>query len=88
MSKIPIDKVYHFIAGLLIALTVTLLYSSPIYGVIAGSVAGLLKELYDEFYAVFNLPQNRFDFFDLFATILGSLTVIPIWEFLLKGIYG
>jgi len=70
------DKLCHFGVGAIIAIIVTLL-SAPIYGVIAGSLAGLLKEWYDHY------TCDLFDFFDLFATVAGAVIGVMALHLLL-----
>ena len=64
--KIPLDKILHFIAGLVIAGGVTY-YSEILYGLLAGVCSALLKELYDEV-----IKKTEADFFDGFATAIGT----------------
>lgn len=71
-SRIPLkDKGCHLIAGFVITLIVGLMFS-VLYGVIAGAVAGLAKELYDEWKKRRGEHPVGFDWFDLFATLLGT----------------
>lgn len=74
-----IDKVLHFTAGLLISLIVGFTVN-PIWAIFLGVIAGLYKELWDVFYKGMYrdglpllLAKDRFDFFDLFVTILGAV---------------
>ena len=60
------DKILHFIAGLLITLSVGFITSIE-YGVLAGVMAGVLKEIYDE------IIYGGFDTYDILATFLGVL---------------
>jgi len=70
------DKICHFLIGATIAIIVTLL-SEPLYGVIAGVVVGLIKELYDHY------TYDLFDFFDLFATVAGAVIGVMALHLLL-----
>ena len=69
MNKIPIDKIYHFIAGFMITLIVSCILE-PVMGLVAGVSAGVLKEAYDKY------SYNGADFFDLFATVVGSMVAV------------
>ena len=64
------DKLSHFFAGAAIAATVAL-YLDPLYGLVAGILAGLAKELYDR--AGYGTP----DFKDFIATALGATVALP-----------
>lgn len=76
-SQIAKDKKLHFGAGLVIGgATNAIVYAKTknktkafVWGMVATSVAGLGKELYDEH------TYNGFDSKDLGATILGGLTI-------------
>ena len=59
------DKIYHTIAGFIITLIVGL-YFGVGYGLIMGALAGVAKEAYDEY------SYRGADFFDFFATLLGT----------------
>ena len=63
--KIPYDKKLHFIAGLLIALAVSITIN-PTCGLITSAVAGVAKEVKD--YLDYGGP----DVLDCLATWLGS----------------
>ncbi len=66
-----LDKQAHFFAGAAIASTVTLYLGDPSYGLVAGAVAGLLKELIDS--KGYGSPDLK----DALATLLGAYVVIP-----------
>lgn len=68
--NMAIDKQAHFLAGAAIAATVAL-YADPIYGLAAGILAGLAKEIYDR--AGYGTP----DYKDFIATALGATVVLP-----------
>ena len=70
---VGIDKLYHFIAGFIIALVITY-YFAPFYGLLAGYVAGTLKELWDEY------SYGGGDVFDFFATALGSIFAVLCYQ--------
>ena len=72
------DKTLHFIYGFLIAGAVALGLSNLLYGILAGFAAGIAKETKDYF------SYGTFDFFDMFATMLGAVAIIPVWEFLIR----
>ena len=60
------DKICHMIAGAIIAIVSTIIFG-PGWGVSIGAAAGVLKELYDY------KANKEFNFFDMFATILGAV---------------
>ena len=63
--KIPYDKKLHLICGCIIALLVGLY--NPIYGLLAGMIAGVAKEVYDYY------DYNLFDKYDMFYTWAGAV---------------
>lgn len=66
------DKILHFLCGLCIAFVIVAA-TAPIYGIIAVTVLGLAKEVYDYFdYGVFD---NK----DMLATILGGIAGIAAY---------
>lgn len=65
LQKIPFDKKLHFIAGLLIFLTVSIVIN-PTCGLITSMVAGVIKEVID--YIDYGGP----DVMDCLATWLGG----------------
>lgn len=75
------DKILHFVAGFIIAIIFTLAFGKE-YGALAGVAAGVGKELLDyKSYGVF-------DFWDMFATILGTISglialhlLLRVWHF-------
>lgn len=72
------DKLLHYIAGFLIAGIISLGTGDLVYGLIAGVTAGFFKEIIDYF------RYGGGDFFDFFATALGAVSIIPVWELLIK----
>lgn len=67
------DKVAHFIAGFLIALSIAFVFGSPDAGFFFAFVSGLAKELYD------NFRWKNGSYLDWFATILGGGLLLLIW---------
>lgn len=63
--KIPYDKKLHFHCGCIISLLIGLY--NPIYGLSAGIVAGVAKEVYD--YYDYGGPDIK----DFLATAVGSI---------------
>lgn len=61
----PYDKKLHLICGLLISLLVGL--CNPLYGLYAGVVAGVAKEVYDIF------DYGLFDKYDMYYTWAGAV---------------
>lgn len=78
--NIPLDKIYHFIVGFLIYVVTYLTYflaqlPSVLYGLpseilFLGIVllAGVIKEVADK-----KIKKSMFDYFDMFATIVGGV---------------
>lgn len=66
-----IDKVYHLIAGFVIALVFGLI--NPTLGIIAASLAGVGKEVYDKYY-----KKSTPDPLDALATIVGGIIGLVI----------
>ena len=63
-----VDKIYHFLAGMMICL-ISYIFLPMWIAVLIVVVAGLLKEVRDK------RSYGMFDWFDLAATILGGLFV-------------
>jgi len=61
------DKQLHILAGLVVFVVVGFL-SSPITGLIAGILAGLVKEMFDRY-----IQDENFDIKDLLATVAGAV---------------
>lgn len=68
---VSLDKQAHFFAGAAIA-SVIALYVGPLSGLLAGVVAGALKELRDR------VGRGTPDIWDFVATALGACVVIPL----------
>ena len=66
------DKVLHFIAGITVSLGAVLIYYcitegiNALIGLFAGFLAGIGKELYDEY------DYGGFDKYDMFSTWMGA----------------
>ena len=67
IEEVPYDKKLHFGAGLGISLVVGIVTFVPLYGLIAGVVAGFAKEVYDWH------DYGKFDVKDMIFTWLGTL---------------
>ena len=63
-----IDKLLHFLMGIIISQNVALISAHYEFGLIAGFVAGFGKELWDS-----RKGGSGFDFFDLWATTVGTI---------------
>ncbi len=61
------DKVLHFLAGFIITALIGFAISLE-YGILAGVMAGVLKEIYDEY------KYGGFDSKDLIATLIGVVS--------------
>ena len=64
------DKLVHFLCGLVIALTVGL-YTAPCIGLIAAVLAGVAKEIYD-------IKGTKFNILDFVYTSFGGFLGILI----------
>jgi len=64
---LTIDKICHLFAGIIIALTIGLIFT-PTIGFGVGVLIGLVKELYDKF-----IKKTFFDKVDMYVTWLGVL---------------
>lgn len=74
-ANFSIDKLYHLIAGLLIALLCGYL-TSPLIGLVMGIIAGVGKELYDY------TDYGEYDVYDALATWLGAVVGYGILKLL------
>ena len=72
---IPKDKLYHFIAGTLIALIGGIL-TDPITGVGFAIGAGIFKECYDQY------NDRPFDIYDMVFTWVGGCVGFTILSFI------
>lgn len=59
------DKLVHFLCGLVIALAVGL-FTAPYIGLIASALAGVAKEIYD-------IKRTKFNILDFVYTAFGGL---------------
>ena len=79
------DKILHFIAGITVSLLVVFIYYciteciNALIGLVAGFLAGIGNELYDEY------DYGGFDKYDMFATWAGSLLGAGLIYILLQG---
>ena len=67
------DKIYHFIAGIVITIIVYMLTKSILIGFICTSLIGTIKEMYDEL-----SNKGTPEILDYVYTILGSIIVCII----------
>ena len=65
------DKVLHFIAGLCLGVVGQVSFPESILMLLPVAVGAVGKELYDEL-----VKDTYFDFFDMFATLLGGVVGI------------
>lgn len=70
--NIGIDKLYHFVAGGLVAGAVFAISKNVGYSIAASTVAGIGKEVYD------NNNHGDVDLWDAIATILGGIVAMVI----------
>lgn len=68
LSSIPADKVLHF-AGGTILFALVLPFTGPVYAVVAVTIVGFLKEVYDSL----NKQSHTPDVWDAIATAAGGL---------------
>ena len=73
------DKLIHFLVGFLIAENISLVTGLFTYGLIAGFMAGFGKELWDS-----RDGGSGFDFFDLWATVVGVIFGTLTFYFILQ----
>ena len=66
------DKLKHLIAGVLVGASVG--YIKPVYGVIAGTVVGIGKEIYDA-----ETGRGTVEVADAVWTVVGSVLGAIIW---------
>lgn len=71
LQILPIDKIYHFGAGVTISWTIG--QKKPIYGVYGGHTAGILKEIRDI------KKTNKADYKDALATTSGGFFTFIVW---------
>lgn len=72
------DKVLHFIAGLGLGVVGQVLFPESVFMLITVIAGAIGKELYDEF-----VKDTYFDFFDMFATLLGGAVGIMAYGLIL-----
>lgn len=81
---IPTDKIYHLVAGFIIGMVSMLIVGA--WSVVAVILAAVGKELYDVIYKGWYLDElpleiafkERFDSFDVFATLFGGAVGIML----------
>jgi hypothetical protein len=61
------DKLLHFLVGIIIGMAVTLCTGNLLIGIAAALAGGLIKELWDF------TSGEPFDFWDVFWTLIGGL---------------
>lgn len=71
LLNFPIDKVYHFGAG--VAISWTIGHKKPIYGLYAGHTAGIFKEIRD--YKKYQKAYYK----DALATTSGAFLPFIVW---------
>ena len=70
IAKIPVDKLYHFIAGLMIMAVLGVMFGLGAWAIIAVVIAAVAKEIID--YKAYGL----FDIKDALATIIGGIVLM------------
>jgi hypothetical protein len=73
-----IDKMLHFLIGMVIAVLVWYVTKNPAFGVLAAAVTGTLKEGYDAWDNKKRIdagvpPRHGVEFLDFLATFLGGV---------------
>ena len=76
-GKVPMDKFFHFIGGLVIAALLTPFIGA--YSIVVVAIVALLKEIYDYLHP----ESHTADFMDWVATVLGGLV-----GFVVVGLLG
>ena len=69
LNSIRRDRLYHFIAGLIIAAFCSVVWDMGFWAFIPALCAGVIKEFIDQW------RSQSWDWVDLFATILGGLLI-------------
>lgn len=67
------DKVLHFIAGVVITFLCSL-YLTPLFAASVGAFAGFAKEIYDSLHP----EKHTADFYDFIATVFGAFVMYQI----------
>lgn len=70
IAKIPVDKLYHFIAGLMIMAVLGVMFGLGAWAIIAVVIAAVAKEIID--YKAY----GHFDIKDAVATIIGGAVLM------------
>lgn len=74
LGSIPADKLLHFVAGMLIAGAIGIIPCFANYALIVAVVAGVAKEVYDEF------SYGGWDSLDLLYTAIGGAVMqLFVW---------
>ena len=72
--KLKYDYWLHLMAGYIIMITLTL-FTDPLIAILSTGYIAWAKEWYDEY-----LSPSRFDFFDLFWTIIGGFLAYLVFS--------
>lgn len=74
ISKVPYDKLLHFVAGLIVAAFFAIALKWPGWAALLMSVAfGALKELFDW------LTTKKVEWWDGIATSIGGVVILVFW---------
>lgn len=77
IKKIGVDKLLHFLCGMIIALISLIVFKSFITAIILTTWIGAAKEIFD-----MRKNDNKFDVLDLIFTIVGGLLGAAFFVFL------
>ena len=76
------DKLFHLIAGAVIALFFAFAFNNPAVTFFSAVLAGFGKELYDWAYNKYVMPKHTVEFMDAVYTVYGGAFVSIIHFFL------
>ena len=77
IKKIGVDKLLHFLCGMIIALISLIIFKSFITAIVLTAWIGAAKEIFD-----MRKNDNKFDVLDLIFTIVGGLLGAAFFVFL------
>lgn len=76
IKRIGLDKVLHFLAGMVIGFIGLVVFKSAIGVIVPVVVAGILKEMYDWVSSVFFGKKHTPEWQDMIATWIGGALVL------------
>lgn len=82
MDSLGIDKLYHLIAGFIIA-SVVYMFLGTNWAIGSTLVAGIGKEVYDYISSTYWGASHSVDILDAFATVLGGIVAVGLGAWVL-----